>query len=365
MRDPLRVIDLGAVPALRSQAVYHGVAAAMAPHADPVLILVGTSEPYVCVGMHQNVDAEVDLEYCAAAGLPVLRRNVGGGAVYLDGGQIFFQFVMPVDRAPRRLEAMYSFFVAPVLDTYHGLGIPARLRPINDIHVNDRKIGGTGAAQIGDATVFVGSFMLDFDTATMARCLKVPSEKFRDKLRSTLQDYITTIRRELGAVPPRDTLTSLFRRHVARHFDAELRSDELRPDERAAVVAWEQKLQTSDWLRQPGTRRVPEGIKITGGLHLGEGIHKAPGGLLRVRLLSRDDRIADVHISGDFTCMPAAGIAALADALMGMDLGGDLPARIDTLMTSLALDMPGVTAQDLATALHNAHRPADERARAG
>lgn len=365
MSTVLRVLDLGTVSVARSQAVYHGIAEAMRADDDPVLSLVSPDAPYVCIGMHQDVAAEVDEDYCREAGLPILRRQVGGGAVYLDQNQLFFHFISPREKAPRRVTDIYAFHVAPVLETYQSLGIPARLRPINDIHVDDRKIGGTGAAQIGDATVFVGSFMLDFDTATMARCLKVPSEKFRDKLRSTLQDYITTIRRELGAVPPRDTLTSLFRRHVARHFDAELRSDELRPDERAAVVAWEQKLQTSDWLRQPGTRRVPEGIKITGGLHLGEGIHKAPGGLLRVRLLSRDDRIADLHISGDFTCMPAAGIAALADALMGMDLGGDLPARIDPLMTSLALDMPGVTAQDLATALHNAHRPVDERARAG
>ena len=365
MSSPLRVIDVGSVSAVRSQAVYHGVADAMAADGTPVLTLATPAEPYVCIGLHQSLEAEVDTGYCRRAGLPVLRRYVGGGAVYLDSQQLFFHFIWPAARAPRGVSALYAHFVRPVLGAYRALGIPACLRPINDIHVHGRKIGGTGAAQIGDATVFVGSFMLDFDTVTMARCLKVPSEKFRDKLRSTLQDYITTIRRELGAVPPRDTLTSLFRQHVARHCDAELRSDDLRPDERAAVVAWEQKLQTSDWLRQPGTRRVPEGIKITGGLHLGEGIHKAPGGLLRVRLLSRDDRIADLHISGDFTCMPVSGIAALTDALMGMDLGGDLPARIDPLMTSLALDMPGVTAQDLATALHNAHRPVDERARAG
>jgi lipoate-protein ligase A len=51
--------------------------------------------------------------------------------------------------------------------------------------VAGRKIGGTGAASIGEATVMVGSFMFDFDTETMSRCLKVPSEKFRDKLKAS------------------------------------------------------------------------------------------------------------------------------------------------------------------------------------
>ena len=354
MRDLLRVIDLGAVPALRSQAVYHGVAAAMAPHADPVLILVGTSEPYVCVGMHQDVDAEVDLEYCAVAGLPVLRRNVGGGAVYLDGGQIFFQFVMPVDRAPRRLEAMYSFFVAPVLDAYHGLGIPARLRPINDIHVNDRKIGGTGAAQIEDATVFVGSFLLDFDTQAMARCLKVSSEKFRDKLKGTLDDYLTTVRRELGHVPPREELVERFLRATGERLQLQPRRDALRPDELAQIQRWERQLSDPEWLHQPGRRRFANAVKITGGVYLGESARKAPGGLVRAQVLVRDGIVIDVQLSGDFYCLPHDGLAALEIALRQLDLRQAPAAEIEARLRRLSLDLPGVTAADIASTLLDA-----------
>ena len=76
-----------------------------------------------------------------------------------------------------------------------------------------RKIGGTGAASIGEATVMVGSFMFDFDTATMARCLKVPSEKFRDKLKTTLDDYMTTMTRELSTLPSRDDVKARFLKH--------------------------------------------------------------------------------------------------------------------------------------------------------
>ena len=62
-------------------------------------------------------------------------------------------------------------FIEPVVRTYRELGVQADYRPINDIHVAGRKIGGTGAASIGEATVMAGSFMFDFDTATMAKCL--------------------------------------------------------------------------------------------------------------------------------------------------------------------------------------------------
>ncbi|WP_197686774.1 lipoate--protein ligase family protein [Metallibacterium scheffleri] len=355
MSESLRVLDLGMVPAPRSQALFHGIASVMHDGDDPVLTLVSPQQPYVCIGMHQDVVAEVDEAYCRDAGLPVLRRQVGGGAVYLDRNQLFFHFIYPVNKAPRRVTDLYTHFVAPVLATYQAFGIDARLRPINDIHVNDRKIGGTGAAQIGDATIFVGSFMLDFDVETMARCLKVPSEKFRDKLRGTLQDYITTMRRELGSIPPRETLVARFLLDVGEHLRVEPRHDELRDDEIRAVDEWERQLQEPDWLYQPNRRRFAEGVKITGGVHLGEAMHKARGGLVRVRLLSQNQRIADVDISGDFTCIPASGVEALAHALRDLDLASaDMTPRIAQHMTTLGLDLPGVDAADIASAIRGA-----------
>ncbi len=351
MKPRLRVIDQGLVSPLRSQALYHGIAEAMHADDSPVLTLVSPEHPYVCIGIHQDLEAEVDMDYCREAGLPVLRRHVGGGAVYLDRDQLFFHFIYPSHLAPRRVAELYAHFVRPVLSTYRALGIPARLRPINDIHVNDRKIGGTGAAQIGEATLFVGSFLLDFDTGTMARCLKVPSEKFRDKLRGTLEDYITTVRRELGEIPPRQTLVDAFLGAVGDDLSVHPHADGLRVPEAEAVAAWEQHLQDEEWTRQPQRRRFPEGVKITGGVHLGESAHKAAGGLIRARVLSRDGRIGEAEISGDFTCLPADGVARLARELAGVDLREGVDEAVAARMASLQLDMPGIQPGDIAQAL--------------
>jgi lipoate---protein ligase len=46
---------------------------------------------------------------------------------------------------------------------------PPILRPINDVHVNGKKIGGTGAAQMGIAEILVGSLMYTFDKKTMSQ----------------------------------------------------------------------------------------------------------------------------------------------------------------------------------------------------
>ncbi|RMD95255.1 MAG: lipoate--protein ligase family protein, partial [Calditrichaeota bacterium] len=178
----IRFIDAGVVSYVRSQTIYHGLAYARHEKSPDTIILVSPETPYVCIGFHQELEKEVDVAFCHAHGIPILRREVGGGAVYLDRNQVFTQWVMSPDRLPWNLERRFEVYASPLVKTYRALGVEANFRPVNDIHVAGRKIGGTGAAAIGNAEVVVGSLMFDFDTELMAKVLKVPSEKFRDKV---------------------------------------------------------------------------------------------------------------------------------------------------------------------------------------
>lgn len=355
----LRVLDFGLVPALRSQAVYHGLAETMTPDSDPILSLASPRTPYVCVGMHQDIDKEVDREFCEANGLPVYRRHVGGGAVYLDHNQLFTHFIYPAGKAPQRAEHLYPMFIEPVLRTYRDFGIPASYRPINDIHVDGRKIGGTGAASIGNATVMVGSFMLDFDTATMSRCLKVPSEKFRDKLRQTLDDYMTTMVKQLGAPPDRADLLAHFLRHCADALEVEPVLDTPTAAEMAAIERAEAELADPDWTHVQHRKLVALGVKIAADTHMTESASKAPGGMIRVTLLEREGKVADLLLSGDFTCLPPGGVDLLAADLRGCATeAGALAAAAAASMTSRGIEMPGVSAEDIARAIVAAAHPA-------
>lgn len=351
----LRVLDFGSVSALRSQAVYHGVAQAFQPGDEPVLTLVNPIEPYICVGMHQDVGLEVDEDFCRSRGLPIIRRQVGGGAVYLDHNQMFFHFIYPPQRVPRHVADIYPMFINPVVRTYRAMGIPADLRPINDIHVNGRKIGGTGAATIGHAVVMVGSFLFDFDTETMARCLKVPSEKFRDKLRVGLNDYMSTMRKELDSLPRRADVKALFLEHIAQTLGVTPYEDAPTPVELDTIAAQEQELSDPEWTYQLGRKFVQLGVKIAAGTHLTESAYKAPGGLIRVQLLEKDDSIADVIITGDFSGSPEGGMFDLATRIKGARLdAASLELRLGEEMAAVGVDIPGVTAADLAAAILSA-----------
>jgi len=348
-----RLLDMGSVPPLTSQAVYHGLAEAMGPDDAPVLILVRPDAPYISIGAHQELDKEVDTGYCARAGLPVYRRHVGGGAVLLDSNQLFFQFVVPNRQLPvREVERLFPHFIAPAVAAYRALGVAAEFRPINDIQVAGRKIGGTGAAGIGEATVMVGSFMRRFDSDTMARALKVSSEKFRDKLRTTLEEYVTSMERLLGEAPGTATIAEGFAAEVERAFDWALRPDSPSPVEQEAIAQAERDLDDPEWLHQKGREFVPGGVKIQADTHLTEGSHKAAGGLLRATLLAGDGRVRDLLLSGDVLVFPEAGLERLASGLVGLPLAREaLTEGAREGLREGAVQIPGVTPEDLAEAV--------------
>jgi lipoate-protein ligase A len=348
----LRVIDCGRVSGKLSQAIWYGIAAQMSAADDPVLTVVDSVDAYVCIGFHQDPRLEVDAPYCASRGIAVLRRRLGGGAVYIDQNQLIFHFVFPRRQAPSQVSRLYPLFIEPVVRTYRDLGIDAAYRPINDIQVDGRKIGGTAAAILDEATVLGGMFLFDFDAATMARCLKFPSEKFRDKLHKTLEDYVTSMRRLLPTLPSRETVSSLFLRHVADCLHVAPQESATSDREKAAIAAEVAQLEDPAWTTGVRRKFVEQRIKIAADTYVTEGVCKAPGGLVRVQLVARERHIVDIEISGDFTCHPPAGIASLAGALRGQSPYG--PGLLQTIADSVAtlgLEIPGVGPEHFAAAI--------------
>lgn len=351
MPGPVRLVDCGAVPALRSQTVFHAVAYAMEPETPDTILLVAPSEPYVSLGFHQDADREVDLGRCRELGLSVIRREVGGGAVYLDGNQLFCQWIFRPGRLPATLERRFSLYARPLVDTYRALGIEAEHRPINDIHVKGRKIGGTGAALIGEADVVVGSLMFDFDVDLMAQVLQVPSEKFRDKVHQSLRDYMTTMRRELGAAPERDTVVALYVDACAQALGREVVAGPLTPREEAMARKLDERFASEDWLFSAGGLRK-HGVKIHEDVHVREGVHKAPGGLIRVIARIRAEHIDDIAITGDFTLQPGTLLPELEGELQGVSLEREAVLEcIERFYGSFAPQSPGVAPGDWGEAI--------------
>jgi lipoate-protein ligase A len=357
MSQKIRLLYMEGVSPLRSQTVYHAVAYAMKADTPNTIIMVSPNAPYVCIGYHQDMQKEVDLEYCAANGLPVYRREVGGGAVYLDNGQLFTQWIFHKEDLSTSLEDRFKLYIDPLVQTYQALGINANHRPINDVHVEGKKIGGTGAAQMGIAEVVVGSLMYTFDKKTMSKVLKVPSEKMRDKIFESLEAYMTTMTEQLGSTPDRTMVKDLYMKKVSEALGMEVYEGEWTAEEETMAQEIDARFISDEWLFQKGRLQQP-GVKIHEDVHLVEAAFKAQGGLIWVIARLREGRIDDVSISGDFTLLPSFALGALEQSLRGLSATPEtLKSKIEEAYYRLNIQSPGVTPADFTTAIMNAVAP--------
>ena len=345
----MNLYDLGHVPWLDSQLIYH----ALPRVGEEGLILLAPAEPYVCIGFFQDARQEVDLDVCRARGIPVFRREVGGGAVYLDGQQLFYQLVLHRDHPAAQGDkaALYQRLLEPVAETYRQLGVQAMYRPVNDVVTAEgRKIAGTGAAEIEDAVILVGNIIFDFDYKTMVEVLRVPDEKYRDKVFKSMQENLTTLRRELGQAPDWGYVTDLLKANYEKILGP-LTPAALSQAVRDKVNELRQTHTTEEWLL--GQRR-PSGegrrVKISSSASVVRNMYKAPGGLIRATLELSGEHIKAIELSGDFFFYPSDSIALLENELVGRPLA-QAPDVVRRFYVNNSLESPGVTPDDIIAAI--------------
>jgi len=344
----MKLYRLGAVSWQDSQLLYH----ALPRLGREGLNLLSPDSPYVCIGYHQDAEQEVDVDYCREQGIPVFRREVGGGAVYLDGDQLFWQLIIHKDNplVPAGKEAFYRKFLQPAIEAYRALGIPAEYKPINDIVANNRKVSGTGVGEIGDYIVFVGNLIVDFDYKMMARVLKVPDEKFRDKVYKTIHDNLSTIEREIEDVPPTDELWALMAEKFAETLGPLEEQTEVDEAWRARTDELAAQFLTDEWLFKRGRRFEGRQVKIRAGVEVRHKVHKAPGGLIRALFQVEESTIRNVELSGDFFFYPAERLADLEEALVSVAVEEVEPA-VTRFYEEHGIESPGVTPADFSHVL--------------
>ena len=314
------------------------------------LVIVSPEIPLASIGYFQDAEQELDLHNCKELGIPFMRREVGGGATYLDGNQVFYQLIWKKDnpKFPRAIHEIFPWFSEAPVETYKKFGIGAEFRAVNDIITSaGKKIAGEGGGNIGDCMVFVGGILLDFDYKTMSKILKVPDEKFRDKVYKTMEENLTTMKKELGTIPSREevvkVLTGRFEKMVGRLEPASLNSEIIQKMNQ--LESW----MTSQEFLFKKTPKIPKGVKIKEGLEVYYGLHKAKGGLIRTAEEVSEGRIEDITISGDFTFYPKEQLTGLEESLQKAPLIEEkIIERVETFYEEKKVESPGVESKDFA-----------------
>ena len=307
--------------------------------------------PVALVGRHQELSKEIDLDYCRKHGIAVGRRITGGGAIYLDPGQLGWELVFRRGSLGGATLAEVAREICEAAAAgLSRLGIEARFRPRNDIEVGGRKLSGTGGFYDEDTFIYQGTVLIDLDPAAMLGALRIPRAKIAKRGLDSAAQRVVTLRELLGGVaPPVTAVEQALLDGFSERFGLTF--------ERAALSVAEEQLARTLFESQIGREEfVAEIDAPANAADVRVGEHVSAGGTITSYVRcegARDARIAQVLITGDFFVAPARVVLDLESALKGSEVAL-LGQTIDRFFAAHPMGTLSVSAADFRSSLEAA-----------
>ena len=315
--------------------------------------------PTALIGRHQDLSREVNLGYCREHGIGVVRRITGGGAIYLDEGQLGWELVF--QRASLGVAALPELTHTICTAAAAGLGklgVDARFRPRNDIEVDGRKLSGTGGFFDGDVLIFQGTVLVDMNSQQMARVLNIPESKLAKHQLQSAADRVVTLKELLGdSLPAMADIQQALIDGFTEGFGIEaLPGDITEAEEALAHRHFIEEIGTDEFVEEINNPADDEQVL--------SGSHTGPGGTIDafVKLEGPTRRMLQrVLISGDFFVTPPRIVFDLEAHLMHTRIE-EIDAAIDDFFANNDIDMLSVSPDDFKASIAaavGAERPAD------
>ena len=344
-----RVIDTGIRRAAENfalnRALLEGHQEGVSPH---TLRFLGF-KPSALLGFHQDVEQELNVDYCREHGVDIQRRITGGGAIYFDETQIGWELYLDKQvLGTADMAAISRRICEAAARGISALGVDARFRPRNDIEVDGRKISGTGGAFDGDSIMFQGTLLIDFDVEKMLRVLRIPAEKLSDKAIASARERVINLKELLGTLPSFDEVKARLTEAFAEEFGVTFEpAAEINGREHEIFAEALAEIDTVEWVHQHN-RPVDTAPML-------EGMHKSAGGLMRANVMLDPEkgRLKQLWLTGDFFVRPRRLVVDLEAALRNSKLD-ELDANLDKFFADYPAEMMMLTKEDFATVIRNA-----------
>ncbi len=306
--------------------------------------------PSALVGRHQAVGQEVRLAYCRETGIEVGRRITGGGAIFLDEGQLGWALVC--NRASiggGQLSEITRKVCEAAASGLRRLGIDARFRPRNDIEVDGRKISGTGGFFDGDTLIYQGTVIGEMRADIMFSALNVPAPKVAKHDRGAAHARVTSLRELTLAAPDWRAVKNALAAGFSEGLGIDLIAGESsKSEEQRARDLFANEIGTDDFVFEIDDPAREPGVLT--------GAHQGAGGAIMAHLRVEgpaNDRIREILITGDFFVTPPRVILDLEAHLRGAPLS-DVESRIEKFFSRTEVGLLSVSPADFATAIRSA-----------
>ncbi len=175
----------------------------------PTIRFYGWAPSAVSIGVFQGIRNEVNLDVTRQAGVDVVRRQTGGGAVYHDQfGEVTYSIIGPVEKFSVNIIKSYEDICESIVIALKQLGLDTRFEPVNDILLNDQKISGNAQTRRQGILLQHGTVLYSVEVEKMFSYLNVSEQKISDKLIKSVKKRVTSISDQLD-VPMRDLQIAL------------------------------------------------------------------------------------------------------------------------------------------------------------
>lgn len=175
----------------------------------PIVWICGWDKNTVNVGLQQNINEVVNLKVAKQMDLTIVRRQIPGGALYLDrGGEISWAIIMPNELLPKDQSAIEHIYAEKLITALSTLGIESYFKPQNDIMTTLGKISHIEVRQERNATYISGTLIYAVDLSIVKEVLQPENDSTRQKRKSERYKPLTAI--SLETEKSRDeTITAL------------------------------------------------------------------------------------------------------------------------------------------------------------
>ncbi len=156
-------------------------------------------DPKVEIGKYQNAVVETNQEYLKEHNIPVVRRDTGGGAVYVDSGAVNICYLINDNGVFGDFKRAY----APAVAALHKLGATGvEMTGRNDLCCEGKKVSGAAMTIVNNRVYGGYSLLLDVNYEAMAESLSPNRKKIDSK-------GIKSVRSRVGAL--RDYLADEYK----------------------------------------------------------------------------------------------------------------------------------------------------------
>ena len=130
------------------------------------IFMLWQNEPSVIMGKHQNVKAEIDLDFAKANNLKIARRFSGGGTVFHDLGNLNLTFIETSNNIN------FDSFTNKMVELLSQVGIRATSDERRAINIDGLKISGSAQCIHKDRAMYHATLLFSSNLAALTQTLE-------------------------------------------------------------------------------------------------------------------------------------------------------------------------------------------------